>query len=411
MNTTYLVGWSVLGLFFLNCQSSIAFNIYPSSPGATFRYQPASSYSFRGSRWQTEINYNTWAKPLPRGGTPIFKNTLKFLWAPRSTPPFGQGWKFESANTDLEGFFDIKTYYACAFAEPCGGPTDVGPEGSNPERPNPLTKGVGAVFSLQYNPRGSDPIPLNNNLHWIQVVRSNRTFLPFVDNSGKFDNPYYDSSTNSPWLAGSDFLIDRPYFFSPASPGIRNFFTADLYLVEYLGLIGGQKRVRIYNGIRWGWKNIPGEIRDQNPCLTKSNNSGICPPPSPPSCNGSSGGGGCIYRVEDENQLSYFNDSEVNLAEYEEMLDFNTDDTYWAEDQEVSYFDMEDIDDTNWTESQFLKYFNIDVTNWIWDEDILPLYEYNNSESPTSVPESTSTLGLLLLSVFVFIKSLTITKD
>ncbi|MEH1903338.1 MAG: hypothetical protein V7L04_18465 [Nostoc sp.] len=338
----------------------------------------------------------------------MLKNTLKFLWAPRSTPPFSQGWKFESANRDLEGFFDIKTYYACAFREPCGGPTDVGPEGNNPERPSRLTTGVGAVFGLKYNPRGSDPTPLNNNLHWIQVVRSNRTFLPFVDNSDKFNNPYYDTSTNSPWLAGSDFFIDRPYFFSPASPGIRNFFTADLYLVEELGRIGSQKRVKIYNGIRWGWKNVPGEIRDQNPCLSKSSNSGNCPPsppPPPPSCNGGSGGGGCIYQVEDDNNLSSSNSNDTNWTEDQDISDFNIDDTNWTEDQDTSDFN---IDDTNWTEEQFLSNFNIDGTSWNGDQEVLPSDEYDNPESPTSVPESTSALVLFALGAWGIVKALKI---
>ncbi len=104
-----------------------------------------------GIQGTTTIENSVWLEPIPLGGTPRFNNTLNFLWAPRATPPIGQGWSFQPAQQDLEGNFEIVSYFACAYGEPCGGDTGVG------QNINPSTLGVGSLFSLRYNPAGADP--------------------------------------------------------------------------------------------------------------------------------------------------------------------------------------------------------------------------------------------------------------
>ncbi|MBO1346420.1 MAG: hypothetical protein EBE86_002980 [Hormoscilla sp. GUM202] len=225
----------------------MAFSIIPTQPGATFRYQQESTYFVGRSEWKTEVSNDVWLRQLPRGGTLRFTATVNLLWAPRANLTGGRGWIFQRANRDLEGSFEITTYYACGFREPCGGQTGVGPDIDF------LTTGVGAVFGLKYHPVGSDPTPENNNLHWIQVVSSNRTRLSFVDNGKNFEDPYYDTGVS---VAGKDFFSDRPYFFSRSSPVTSNFFTADLYLVEEVASPKASVRqVIVYNGIQWGWRS------------------------------------------------------------------------------------------------------------------------------------------------------------
>ena len=282
MKTSHSVGLSLAYLILSSAQDCLAFSLIPPEPSATFRYQEESIYFAGGSEWTTEILDDVWFRPLPRGGTFRFSFTLNFLWTPRATPPFlRRGWIFRRADRDLEGSFEIATYSACAFREPCGGETGVGPSYENE------TSGVGAVFGLKYHPSGSDPTPENSDLHWIQVVSSNRRFLPFVDNSPRFrfDNPYYDTDTR---FAGEDFFTDRPYFFAPNSPTTPNFFIADLYLVEEITRPGSRiRQVVVHNGIRWGWRNIETDPGCEG---GGSSGGGGC---QPPPCIGGTGGGSC----------------------------------------------------------------------------------------------------------------------
>jgi len=68
---------------------------------------------------------------------------------------------------------------------------------------------------------------------------------------------------------------DRPLYFSFCRIGARgnHYFNAQLYLVEEITPPESKKReVKIYNGIRWGWKNQVSEKKqDQDP---------VCPPGS-----------------------------------------------------------------------------------------------------------------------------------
>lgn len=349
----------------LTSRTGAAFTITPSNPSDVEFYREWSSAQVGPNRDATTvIDKNLWYSTLPRGGTFSFKTALN-LWSLGSQLGFF-GWEFQPAKNDLKGSFEILTYQACNLGDGCGG-------ASTPisDIPTGIFRGVGALFHLKYNPDTSDPQPGQGKLHWIQVVQANYgkgkrgvpliSGIPFVDNGGRKDTPYYDYPGYR--FAGEDFLMDQPY-----AGGIRNarrntYFTAQLFLVEETTPVGSQKRTAtIYNGIRWGWKNT---VRRRS-CLTKSISDNECPPPPPPpSCDGSSGGGGCnlrsTYRIPDNE----------------------------SEDQEISNYSIED-------------------TNWNFDEEPSPFDEYNDSESPVSTPESTSALGLLALSAWGIIKAMKI---
>ncbi|XZO04292.1 MAG: hypothetical protein ACM65L_11490 [Microcoleus sp.] len=166
------------------------------------------------------------------------------------------GWKFNKAENDLKGSFNIINYYACGAQTECG-----------KEKGYTVLNTVGAFFDLKYVPKDSDPKPGKHKLHWIQRVVSNHDKdLPASRYHGRLEDlidvgldnrtttPYYDTGTNA---AGEDFFIDRPYRVDLLND---HYWFAELYLVEETGTrkIGNRivGDVTIYNGVRWGWKNI-----------------------------------------------------------------------------------------------------------------------------------------------------------
>ncbi|MEH1903335.1 MAG: hypothetical protein V7L04_18450 [Nostoc sp.] len=370
-----LVWFASVMIVALTGRASVAFTLTLNSPGATFSYKEESPYTVgQVAEGKTVIDKRLWFDPLPLGGTQRLNQTL-FLWSLGASSSGIQGWSFQGAQEALKGSFEIVTYRSCGFGEACGG------NGTNIRR-----DGVGSLFYLKYHPAPSDPQPGQGKLHWIQVVRSNsRQFsIPFVDNAGNGQDPYYDSV----FTADENYFLDRPYF----PGGLRsNYFDANLYLVQETTPPESTKRtVTIYNGIRWGWRNYVTRRRQPVVCPNpdKINSKGSeCSPPPPP-CNSGSGGGGCntYGTLKDESvdqQLPLFDSNNLDFTS------LSYDDTSWAFDDQLSDYDIEDA---NWTE----------------DEYILPFEGYNDSESPASVPESTSTLGLLALLSWGIMKAMKI---
>ncbi|KYC35653.1 hypothetical protein WA1_07520 [Scytonema hofmannii PCC 7110] len=338
--------------------TGVAFTITPSNPSDVEFYREQSFAQVSPSQDATTvIDKSLWYGLLPRGGTFSFNTTLR-LWSLTSELGFF-GWNFQPAKNDLKGSFEIVTYQACNLGDACGG-------ASTPisDIPTGIYRGVGSLFHLKYNPEPNDPQPGQGKLHWIQVVQANYgkanpgvpiiSGIPFVDNSGRKSTPYYDYSGYR--FAGEDFFMDRPYAGGISNARRNTYFNAQLYLVQETTPPGSNKRtVTIYNGIRWGWKNT---VRRRScPNTSVDSECPLPPPPPPPSCNPSSGGGGCSYRVVDNEN----------------------------EDQKLSLFDSS----------------NLDVAN----------ISYDDSESPISVPESTSALGLLAIAAWGVVKAMKIRKD
>ncbi|NEU83792.1 hypothetical protein [Nostoc sp. UIC 10630] len=360
----------------LTGRTSVAYNISPAEPEDVEFYRELSVAPIPGRPNEESITYidkDLWFQPLPRGGTSMFNAGL-IRWGLQRAEGGLFSWKFEKAENDLKGNFKIRTYQACNLRDACGGVgTSIGDrvsetiEGRN-------YRGVGALFHIEYEPNPTDPQPGQGKLHWIQVLRASyqppnfpNPFLPVVDRWAR-DTPYYDFPNSR--YAGETFLIDKPYANGWDRAMTNNYFSAHLYLVqETTPPDSRQRTVTVYNGIQWGWKNevrrvCPPEIQD------------CTPPPPPPTCDASSGGGGCnadsTYGLFDNNSV----------------------------DQEMSYFD---IADTSWTEDEELWDYNwdnyINNSSWLTKDD---------SESPVSTPEFTSSLGLLALGAWGIIKALSI---
>jgi hypothetical protein len=252
-------------LFFsLTDRASVAFNIIPeqtrggknatNSYNALANYYVGSPNDFQGLAsldTRTTFYPPTWLDTpgavinLKRGGTPGVYNALRRYQK--------LGWKFQPAKNDLNGSFSIVNYYACGAQTECGkGEIDEAPLGT-----------VGAFFNIKYHPKSPDPRPGNGKLHWIQRVVSNHDrqvrkhgrledLIDIGDNNTT--TPYYDTGTP---YAGEDFLTDRPYRVDLLN---NHYWFAELYLVEETATrrIGNRTvgDVTIYNGVRWGWKNI-----------------------------------------------------------------------------------------------------------------------------------------------------------
>lgn len=173
---------------------------------------------------------------IKRGGTVGLHNLLGSLFP---------DWDFQETG-NLQGSFDIQEYYACAPDYPvpifgmCGG----------------FRKSrIGAHFQLNYSPRPFSSDPQGDNVHWIQRVIASH--FPGIDPSPLpidiidipilQQDPYYDTVGD----AGPTFFIDTPV--NP-NPHLEHYFYAETYLVEEIA----PRKVKIYNGVRWGWEN---EIR------------------------------------------------------------------------------------------------------------------------------------------------------
>ncbi len=162
-------------------------------------------------------------------------------------------WEFVRADRDLEGTFEIEVYNACGVGTNCSA-------GNN---------GVGAEIALYFSPEGSDPvpdiIPFNNNLRWIQRVESNHDITAGhgvfenvldVDFNSNRRNPYYYDYPKwrlEPFLGSVLPFDDNSYRDDPIE---SHLWKAELYLAEIVSKFGGTEKVKIHNGIKWGWVNV-----------------------------------------------------------------------------------------------------------------------------------------------------------
>ncbi|OYE03111.1 hypothetical protein [Nostoc sp. 'Peltigera membranacea cyanobiont' 232] len=377
----------------LTNQSAMGFTL-KSGNGAINYYNPTVPYVIDANTRGTTFLSPRYVAPIQLGGTRAFLNMLKndVRW---------RGWDFISSKKNLYGNFEISDYYGCGSQTNCA-----------KQRPNDTIRGgVGAYIDIKYNPKKTDPEPGQGKIHWIQhIVNNHASFDEHQSTSseGLHGVPYDGidirpfQNVNPYYPGGTEFsFYDRPY--RPDAKNPHTWF-AELYLVEETA----EREVTIYNGIRWGWINkvyrrknpLPIPIPIRIPEIPKFE---PIPIPIPKItdlvCNPGSGGGGCNRTQTDG---IFDNDSIENINQ--EISYSNIDETNWTED-----FDF-DINDPDWIEEQDPSVPEFE--NWDWTSDEEPILDENqeedNSESPVSVPESTSALGLLALGAWGIMKAMKI---
>jgi len=196
--------------------------------------------------------------PLDVGGTPGFLNALQTAFQ-------DQGWSFNQGNS-LTGSFDSANYYVCNPKTPCGseqyGVVPNIPLGGNKD-------GIGASLILRYKQHPSDGTFVNGQyddtkVRWIQVVTTSLNAQAgvdrvFIDNKGR-NTPYYqthgyfgnyDSQT---WLQYY-YLFDTTYNYYDPPKALPYTYNQHVDFQLYLAYETEPKKVTIFNGVSWGWKN------------------------------------------------------------------------------------------------------------------------------------------------------------
>jgi hypothetical protein len=214
---------------------------------------------------------------------------------------------------------------------------------------------IGAKLELNFlQPAGSD----FSNFHWIQRVTNFKIYgnkgsdTDFIDVPDSQNNPFYDLQFNPPLTPG--LFIDTPY---TTNIWQAHTFDAELYVVELtVTRIVGDKvlgDVTIYNGVSWGWTSTftPRKASDY--------------PGDDGGCNASSGGGGC-------------ESASISFAAVRQMLLLDSDGA-----------NTENINNTDGSINRQLP---------------------GASQSPKSVPEPGSIVGLLALGIWS-VRSLTKRKS
>jgi hypothetical protein len=384
-------------------QSAIGFTL-KSGNGATNYYNPTVPYVIDADTRGTTFLSPRYVAPIKLGGTNDF---LKML----NNDVRWQGWDFISSDKNLYGNFEISNYYGC------GSQTTCAKEESNPD--NRIRGGVGAYIDIKYNPKKIDPKPGLGKIHWIQRVVNNHSIYnehQIHTDEGthglRYDgldipismnvNPYYDTLGT----ANESSFRDKSYRLDPKNP---HTWFAELYLVEEIA----PKTVKIYNGIRWGWINRVYRRKNPLPLPIPLPSIPIFEPipipipkiPEPIVCNPGSGGGGC-NRTQADGIFDNENIEDIN----QDISYSNIDNPAWTEDQELSSFD---INDPDWIEVQDPSFLEFENWDWTSDEELIldENQEEDDSESPVSVPESTSALGLLALGAWGIVKALSIRFD
>ncbi len=248
-NTNYKKQLLASSLMLLASAPVFAFDILPAQPGANTTYRLTDVYTLPGGQ-QRSVSLNpAGVEELILGGTTSFLATVQAEFPT---------WTFTSASSDLNGSFNVQSYYACGT-----GTTDCGTE-----RGVPGTV-IGNFIDITYTAGAGDPTEAGNDLHWIQRIASNHALGPGggpgvnvdkVDNDsgdtepvlGDCDDvPYYDCG----YFAGETFFVDRPS--RTSDPAGDKIWTAELYLVEQTAA----ETVTIYNGVRWGWVSTNSDVR------------------------------------------------------------------------------------------------------------------------------------------------------
>ncbi|MDJ1170348.1 hypothetical protein PMG71_12990 [Roseofilum sp. BLCC_M154] len=157
----------------LTCKSAVAFTIKYPPPDSSDPYVPYQLGDYEGVTWLVVPT------ALEKGGT---NELLKLL--NNFSRHQGGKWTFVPAENDLQGSFDIQSYYACGPQAQCGVEDLLVPK----------INGVGAHFDVEYHPAGAtDPIPgdISNNpraVQWIQRIKNNHRSSNNDDY--KFDYPH-----------------------------------------------------------------------------------------------------------------------------------------------------------------------------------------------------------------------------
>jgi hypothetical protein len=308
------------------------------------------------------------------GGTDEFLNVLR-----QSYGAFSQ---FEPGS-NLEGGFNVKTYYPCTPGTSCGAELNqVDPSFSA------KSGGIGASIFVDYEGYPQQPLAYDS-VHWIQRIKADTggQLLKFSDNLTAayfdlIDIPSRDSLdpeiAKLPWYPGSYSnelnpatgwpsytFYDVPY---NATQEPKPSFVYDhdwnfeLYLVSFEGTANSLDKYKIYHGMSWGWTS------KFTPCVP------------------SSGGGGCepgnstqAVSANVYNQ-GLNNNSTANFA-LKNGHKLTMKDIYLAgisskllQDPQLSY-----VDDTLTAKTQ-----NVSSNNT--DDDALPV---------EAVPEPTTALGTL----------------
>jgi hypothetical protein len=241
-----------------------------------------SSYSIQKAGQGTlaiEASRLKWIEP--KSDSPILQVLNNSPWATTAGPK----WSFESSKKSLAGTLEIAKYKPIvSYNNIVKGFTP----GEDPDvTPNIPSSGyIGGYLRAEFLPAGTDPQPSSptNKLHWIQAISSNHGgviygFNPSKNNInygvidvnkidvieeqkdtawiqnpspiyGNLFNPYYDG------YYGYGLRLDFPAKFLDLPSRVNsiekpNNWTAQLYLAEEYE----PNKVRIYDGIEWGWSS------------------------------------------------------------------------------------------------------------------------------------------------------------
>ncbi|XZO04268.1 MAG: hypothetical protein ACM65L_11365 [Microcoleus sp.] len=239
-------------------QEAMGFSLSFVAKGARDLYLPTQSVTYM--QGNEEITINTRLDPykiteMPRGGTITLQNLLEaYRISAYNNSGRTQIWNFTKADKDLRGNVEVLNYYACTFNIPCKYPNLPNVTTPNP----PVSTGVGAGIELNYRRGRGDT---TRDLRWIQWVNTNHPahvkqhdnkVSKYLDNVGRENTPFYPGSTER--------LADRSYREDPLN---EHYWIAEAYLADIETFSRKDKNqltitetnVRIYNGIRWGWKN------------------------------------------------------------------------------------------------------------------------------------------------------------
>ncbi|MEG4168734.1 hypothetical protein QUA16_10725, partial [Microcoleus sp. S13_C3] len=239
-------------------QEAMGFSLSFAAKGARDLYLPTQSITYM--QGNEEITINTRLEPykiteMPRGGTITLQNLLEaYRISAYNNSGRTQIWNFTKADKDLRGNVEVLNYYACTFKIPCKYPNLPNVTTPNP----PVSTGVGAGIELNYRRGRGDT---TRDLRWIQWVNTNHPahvkqhdnkVSKYLDNVGRENTPFYPGSTER--------LADRSYREDPLN---EHYWIAEAYLADIETFTRKDKNeltitetnVRIYNGIRWGWKN------------------------------------------------------------------------------------------------------------------------------------------------------------
>lgn len=250
ISSVYSLGvFSTTVLVALTSQPSSAFTVKPPD-GATGTYVPGPlKYTANSKNWTVELDPKlvTVASEKEKIGFKDFLNNSRF----GTEPDPDKKWTF-TLGPELNGDFTILNYVACKPETKCK---------SNLGQPN--MGGVGAYIDIKYNPKegpqpgpGDDDPPYNpnmpsdatNGIHWIQIYDASvLTPRMAIDVDLEQTNPYYDDGGTADMMKG--LFADRPYI----KPVVELTAAFTLFLVQQTA----PRQVKIYSGVKWGFKNVP----------------------------------------------------------------------------------------------------------------------------------------------------------